>query len=119
MTRSCPPLRLNSRSSSMIMRRPLHLINETSRSIRSQEAISFFSSENRLGSLPAPVNKELIASEDCGRTSSVLSSMAKGLFCRSSKANSCFAGCGTANSARPGSWVSCFSQATNLLTSRI
>ena len=67
MIRSSPPRWVNSVSSSIIRRRPLHLMKDTSMSMRSAEAISFFSSENICGSCTAPVKRLLIASEVSGR----------------------------------------------------
>ena len=68
--RSSPPWSQNSLSSSMKRRRPLHLIKETSMSILSAEAISFFSSLNICGSCRAPVKRELCATEVSGRIQS-------------------------------------------------
>ena len=50
MIRSSPPFWVNSRSSSIKSRKPLHLMKDTSMSMRSEETISFFSSEYIWGS---------------------------------------------------------------------
>ena len=90
--RSSPPRRVNSASSSITSRSPLHLMNETSMSTRSAEAISFLSSETICGSCAAPVNRLLWASEVSGRTVSlaVFPRASRGSF-SSSRVSSCSA----------------------------
>ena len=67
-------------------------MNETSMSMRSALAISFFSSENICGSCTAPVNRLLWAMEVSGRTASraVLPSASAG-SCSAKRAISCSA----------------------------
>ena len=73
------------------MRRPLHLIKDTKKSILSQEAISFFNSVPICGSWTAPVKSELCAIEVTGRTISALSFIPYMPLVLSNKAKSCSA----------------------------
>lgn len=68
MTRRRPPRCANARSSSSNRRRPLNLMKDTRKSIRSLVAISFLSSAIMLGSLLSPVKRELTDSGVSGRT---------------------------------------------------
>ena len=89
--RSSPPFCVNSVSSLMISRSPLHLMKETIISMRSQETISFFSSVYICGSCAAPVKSELCAIDVPGRTISARASTAWIVFFVSSSANNCSA----------------------------
>ena len=117
MMRSSPPLCVNSRSSSIMSRRPLHLMKDTSMSIRSAETISFLSSVNICGSCTAPVKSELCAMEVSGRMISALSSSASTLFFLSKSARSCSARSATESVSKSASFVSVIMVDTMRLTS--
>ena len=106
MMRSSPPFCVNSRSSSMMSRRPLHLMKDTSMSIRSAETISFLSSVNICGSCTAPVKSELCAIEVSGRSMSaaVFPTASRGSVSRKS-ARSCSARRSTPSAAKSASFV--------------
>ena len=101
MIRNSPPFWVNSRSSSIMSRRPLHLIKDTSISIRSAETISFFSSVYIWGSWMAPVNRLLWAMEVSGRlrSAAVLPTASRG-SCSRKRAKSCSARWSTPSAAK-------------------
>lgn len=108
--RSSPPFCVNSRSSSIKSRKPLHLMNETSMSMRSEEAISFLSSVYICGSCTAPVKRLLRAMDVSGRSRSAAVLQAASQGSRSLKsARSCSARRPTPSAAKSASCVvSCY-----------
>ena len=106
MIRSSPPFWVKAVSSSMRRRSPLHLMKETSMSIRLQDTISFLSSVYICGSWIAPVNRLDCAIEVSGRTTWAFSSTAQMLFCRSKSARSCSARSATESESKSASFVS-------------
>lgn len=104
--RSSPPFCVKAASSSIIRRSPLHLIKDTSISMRLQDIISFLSSVNICGSWIAPVNNELCAMDVSGRIIAAFSSMARMLFFLSKRARSCSARSATVISSSSFSLVS-------------
>ena len=106
MIRSSPPFWVNSRSSSIKSRRPLHLIKDTSMLMRSAETISFFSSVYIWGSWMAPVNRLLWAMEVSGRlrSAAVLPTARRG-SCSRKSARSCSARWSTLSAAKSASCV--------------
>ena len=106
MMRNSPPLCANCRSSSMMRRKPLHLIKETSISMRSAETISFFSSVYICGSWIAPVNRELCAIEvsERSRSFALFPVARRGSFCCKS-ARSCSARWSTLSAEKSASCV--------------
>ena len=89
--RSSPPFFVKVVSSSIIKRRPLHLMKDTSISMRLQEIISFLSSVNICGSWIAPVNNELCAIDVSGRIIAAFSLRARMLFFLSKSESNCSA----------------------------
>ena len=106
MIRRSPPFCVKVRSSSMISRSPLHLMKDTSISIRLQDTISFLSSVYICGSWTAPVNRLDWAIEVSGRMTAAFSSSARILFCRSNSARSCSARSATESASKSASLVS-------------
>ena len=104
--RSSPPFCVKVVSSSIIKRSPLHLMKDTSISIRLQDIISFLSSVNICGSWIAPVNSELCAIDVSGRIIAAFSSRNKMLFFLSKSASSCSARSATVISSSSFSFVS-------------
>ena len=106
MIRSSPPFWVNSRSSSIRSRKPLHLIKDTNISMRSAETISFLSSVYIWGSWIAPVNRLLWAMEVSGRlrSAAVLPTASRG-SCSCKSARSCSARRSTLSAAKSASFV--------------
>ena len=120
MIRSSPPFWVNSRSSSIRSRKPLHLIKDTNISMRSAETISFLSSVYIWGSWIAPVNRLLWAMEDSGRlrSAAVLPTASRG-SCSRKSARSCPARASTLSAAKSASWVVFWMRSTIWLTRSI